>query len=352
MNKSGEPVLDEDGFYSWDDKEMEADGKPEAGGDGDLDVEIVDDRPEEDRVAPRDPARAADASDFADESKDDEADEVLQSRRIKRLRYEWHEERRAKEAADRQREEAIRFAQAIRDENQRLKSLLKNGEKVLVDEVRARTKSDLDQARAQLKRAVEDGDAEKIASAQEALARATYDLRQAESYQYQETGPDETPPQNAGQNQAPQPVQRQAAPVQDDPKLKSWMDKNPWFMRDENMTTYALAVHKKLVEIDGVSPKGDEYYRKIDLEMRRAYPTRFYQDQDGDERSPQGDKGKAEPARKKSSQVVAPAGRTSGGSPKRVQLTASQAQIARRMGLTPKQYAIEMMRIQESERNG
>lgn len=335
--KEEELTLDKDGFYTWG-----TDAEPGSMGEEtgeEIEIEVVDDTPEADRVAPRDPKRAKATDDFADETKDDEADEVLQANRAKRLRYEWNEERRAREAAERQRDEAIRFAEHHRSESEKMRKLVASGEKVLVEEVRARTKADVDQAQAALRAAIEDGDASKIAAAHVALSRATYDVRQAESYRIQE------PP-------AEQPVQRIPQPVQpaQDPELVAWMGRNPWFQRDEKMTERAIKIHEDLVNNRGVSPKGDEYYKKIDAEMRKSFPTRFFQDEEGADTDVE--KGKVEPARKKPSQVVAPVNRTSSVTPKKVTLTASQVQIARRMGLTNKQYAMEVMNIERDQKNG
>lgn len=332
--------LDKDGFYTWG---GDAEPNSMSGEDDEIEIEVVDDTPEEDRVPPRDPKRASETDDFADESKDDEADEVLQANRAKRLRYEWHEERRAKEAAERQRDEAVRFAEHQRAEAEKLRRLVASGERVLVEEVRARTKADVEQAQAALRAAIEEGDANKIAAAHVALSRATYDVRQAESYRIQEQQEPERQPERQPSPQA------QPRPQQQDPKLAAWMSRNPWFTRDQTLTERAMEIHNDLVNNRGVSPEGDEYYKKIDIEMRKSFPTFFREAVDLDEDT---DRGKAGPARRKPSQVVAPVARTGSASPKKVKLTASQVQIAKRMGLTNKQYAMEVMNIERGQNNG
>lgn len=320
-----------------------------------IEVEIVDDRPENDRVEPRDPARSADGADFEDESVDNEVDEILQGKRIKRIRYEFHEERRAREAAERQRDAAIKFAENAREEAKRVKDLLKRGEKVLVDEVRARTKSDVDQAKARYRRALEDGDPDRIVEAQEAISRATFDARQAESYQYAQPEAPE-PDINIREEIVGKPNQRSLnLNPHNDPKLQTWLDRNDWFGKDDALTSQAVAIHTRITTKEGISPTSDEYYKRIDREMRS-----YLSDQsDPDEASGRSrSDGKEEPARKKPSQVVAPAsrsaapaGRVVGNNPNKVRLTSSEADVARRLGLTPQQYAAELVKLEGSQKN-
>ena len=125
-------------------KEMEAaDESP-------VEVEIKDDRPESDRVSGREVS--------ADDNEDDLRDATKSvQKRINKLKYDYHEERRSKEAADRMREEAVRYAQQTNGENQRLRQLLNRGEKVLIDEVRARTQTEVDSAKEKVRQALEEG---------------------------------------------------------------------------------------------------------------------------------------------------------------------------------------------------
>ena len=291
----------------------------------DLDIQVVDDRPEEDQVGPRDAEKS--------EAFDPDA-EIVETggragKRIKQLRYEYHEQRREKEAAHRMKEEAVAYAQSVAQQNNELKNLLQRGEDVLLSEIKARTESELGKARDQYKSAYEDGDSDRVLAAQEALTRSHYDARQAEGYEplAQEIAMQQ--PQVPTQQPAPQQAQ-QAPP---DPKLQDWIGNNPWFGRDSEMTSFAYGVHEKLVRQDGVDPRTPEYYKAIDHRMREVFPGKF-----------EGGMGTEEPvSHSRSSTVVAPARRSSG--PRRqVKLTSTQVALAKRLGLSPEQYAKQLLK--------
>ena len=145
----------------------------------DVEVSVVDDRPEEDQVAPRDDERAKGFD------PDEEIADIggRAGKRIKQLRYEYHEQRRNKEAAERMREEAVGYAQNMAHQNAQLRELLERGEKVLLSEIKARTEADLRKARDGYKSAYEEGDSDAILKAQEELNRSQIDRRAADGYQ-------------------------------------------------------------------------------------------------------------------------------------------------------------------------
>ena len=278
----------------------------------DIEVSILDDRPEEDQVEARDPNR----------SQGDDLDELSGSvnSRIKRLRYEFHEERRSKEAAERMREEAVRYAENIAKENSDLKNILHRGEKVLLSEIKGRADGELDRARTDFKSAYEAGNADELVKAQEAMTRSQYDLSRASEAQPTIPDPALSPP-------APS----RPAPV--DPKLQSWLRENNWFGQDEELTSFAYGVHEKLVKKDGVDPRTDEYYTRINKRMREVFPGKF-----------ENGMGAEEPAASsRASSVVAPANRSS-GKPRQVQLTSTQVARAKRLGITPQQYAQQLLK--------
>ena len=306
-----------------------------------VEIEVVDDRPAEDQVSPRDPDRA---SDF---DPDEEIADVggRAGKRIKQLRYEYHEQRRGKEAAEKMREEAVGYAQNVANQNSQLRELLERGEKVLLSEIKARTESDISKARDRYRAAHEEGDAEALLKAQEELNRSQYDSRAAESYQPLAEEPSiaqqrefqarqQAAQQQAAQQQAAQAAQqRQAPPKEVDPKLRMWLSDNDWFGKDSELTSFAYGVHEKLVKENGLDPRSEEYYSSIDRRMREVFPAKFGVSMGAEEPS----------VNHRTTTVVAPA-RRSVGPPRKVQLTSTQVALAKRLGLAPEQYAKQLLK--------
>lgn len=286
----------------------------------DVEYEIVDDRPSEDRVSERDPSTLED-QDF--DSEIGGVDKKVK-KRISRLRYEYHEQRREKDAANRMRDEAVNQLRSVHGQNQQLRQLLNQGEQVLISEVQARAASEAAKAKEAYKSAYEEGDADAIADAQEEMVRA-----QQESALAQRSQPKAPPVAPPEMQQQPQ----QQPPVQADPRAVDWMNKNSWFGKDEEMTSFAYGLHDKLVRREGVDPRSDEYYARIDKRMREIFPAQFGGGQDGNQ-----------VATPRARQVVSPSTRNSGGNPRTVQLTATQVALAKRLGITPKQYATQLLK--------
>jgi hypothetical protein len=256
-------------------------------------------------------------------------------KRLSQMKKVWHDERRAKEAAAREKEEALKFAQAQYQENQRLKQRLGTGEKAYIQEVTKSANTELAIAKEKLKMAYESGDAEKIAEAQEAMTDAKIRIQQYARFQptlqSQESGVQQTQ-----QAQAPQVP---TAPVID-PKAESWKQKNPWFGVDEEMTALALGLHAKL-ERSGVDLRSDDYYKQIDSTMRKRFPDYFNEvDEDEVPQTRQEEK----PARTKQATVVAPVTRST--APRQVRLTPTQVALAKKLGLSNEQYARELMKLE------
>jgi|TARA_S200002703_G_scaffold28737_1_gene24537 hypothetical protein len=292
----------------------------------DFQIEVVDDRPDEDRVDPREGFDSDGSSDHDEEVRETG---TRAEKRISKLKYEFHEERRAKEAAERMKDEAIRYAEQQRVQNDEMRKVLERGEEVLLSEIRSRTKADIDRARQSYQAAVEDGDSGKILEAQELLNRAQIENYNAETYTPQAEPRSQA--EYAPQGQQHQPPQ--ADPSQD-PKLQSWLSQNNWFGQDDEMTSFAMGVHKKLTEKDGVSPTTDEYYNQIDARMRSVFPGYFGEGSN---------MGEEEPSASPAPSVVAPATRSSNNS-RKVQLTSTQVALAKRLGLTPQQYAKQVIK--------
>jgi len=294
----------------------------ETGDDGEFEIEIEDDTPEDDQGRPR---RAEGDAPTIPEGDDDDDDVKQHSesvqKRIKRLKYEFHEERRGREEATREREAAVSYSKSLQSENERLRKNMTEGEGVLVSQSKARVLSEINAAKREYKEAHEAGDSDKVVDAQEKLTKLLNEQTRIESWK---------PPVVEAQQA---PAQRQPAytPPKPDQKASAWAEKNTWFDNKNPMSRYAMLVHQELVE-DGVDLQSDAYYNAIDREMRKRYPDRF----DGAELE-------VDPPRQASS-VVAPGGRTPPASRTKVVLKQSQIAIAKRLGLTPQQYAAQIMK--------
>jgi hypothetical protein len=284
-------------------KVVEAEAEPE--------IEIVDDTPEEDRN--RKPMETPPKDIPEDELA--KYDESVQ-KRIKHFSKGYHEERRAKEAAEREKEEALRFAKAIAEENKRLKGSVNQGQSALLEQAKRVIQNEVEDAKRLYKEAYESGDSEKLLDAQEALTNAKIRADKVNNFKPTPLQVDETPVQIT-----PQPTK--AAPV--DEKLLAWQDKNQWFGSNKRMTAYALGVHEDLVS-EGIPSGSDEYYKRIDADMRERFSEQFGAEESVD----------AKPQRTKSNNV-APATRST--APKKIVLTQTQVNLAKRLGVPLELYA-------------
>ena len=302
--------------YKFPDEDTEASGEQQSAEleEGDIELEVVDDTPEEDRG--RKPLNR-EVEDVTDEEVAEYSEKV--QKRMKELTHARHDERRAKEAALREKEEAARIAQQLFEENKKLREQYNTTAQLQSTVVQSKAEAELQIARQKLKEAQESYDTDQIIAAQEELAVARYRLEQAKTF---------TPkalqvPQN---DLYVQPTPQQS-PVRVDEKAARWQAQNRWFGADDEMTSLALAVHKKLVD-GGVDPRSEEYYERIDARMREVFPDYFGET-------------KREP--KRPATVVAAPTRTAGK--KKVQLTKTQEALARRLGLTNEQYAKEVLKL-------
>lgn len=291
--------------------------------DDEIEVEVVDDTPEEDRgrVPMAEPPR-----DVTDEELQ-KYDESVRTR-IKKFSKGYHDERRRAEAAEREREAAIQAAAALTARNKELEQNLTKSQEALLVQAKRVVESELEKARTAFKQAHDSGDAEAVLKAQEALNHAQMRADKVNSFK-----PPVAKPATNGVQPAPQVTSAPPpAPVRDE-KALAWQQKNQWFGQDRRMTAYAFAVHSDLVD-GGVDPTSDEYYRKVDGEMRKRFPDAF---------KGSGNAAGAEPPARTSS-VVAPATRTSAASQK-ITLTKSQVDMARRLNVPLKQYAMQVLAL-------
>lgn len=306
--------------------------------DSNVDIEIVDDRPPEDR---RPPAKEAKA-----EAKPDESDDELEGysekvkKRINKLRYQQHEERRQREEAERLREEAIRVAQKYADQSKQYHKIIQEGEQYLVHQIRERASMAVDQAKNSYRQAYEEGNTDKILEAQEALINAQSELKSAD-YQLNEIK--HRPKQAPEEFKAPEPEQPQVhKPPEPSAKALKWSQDNPWFGQEKDMTALAYGVHEKLIRDEGFDPNSDEYFEAIDRTMRSRFPDYFGEGDSGSD-EPSQDEPSSSTSRSPSV-VVAPSSRNNGAKPRKVRLSRTQLALAKRLGLTPEQYANQLIK--------
>jgi hypothetical protein len=292
----------------------------------DFDLEIEDDIPAADRG--KEPLPKEKVEELENDTLEDYSERVKQ--RMAQLKKVWHDERRAKESADRERQEAIKFAQQLANENQKLKTTLSSGEATYIQTLRESLENELSIAKRDYGEAYDSGDRDKIIEAQSKMNDTQLRLAQANNYVTQFKTPLQQPEKDVYIQQNQQSVPKP------DSKALSWQDKNEWFGQDEEMTSLALGLHEKLVR-SGISPTSDEYYRRIDSTMQKRFPE-YFGDATLDEEKP------AE--RTKPSTVVAPATRST--APKKVRLTKTQVALAKKFGLTPEQYARETLKLENA----
>ena len=327
-----EPVIDESQKMSKEDKffgvttEINND-IPEG-----LEVEIVDDIPEEDRR----PRKAEDSSpDVDDDTLDKEIADYSDKagKRIAKIKYEYHEERRAKEAATRESQEAVQRLQTLMSENQRLQAMVAQGGQVLNKQAHNNALWAKQNAQEAFKKAYEEGNADEMTKAQELLSKATLAEQQspnmAASLQQQIA-------QNLPEVQIPQQQQL-------DPDMQEWSSKNPWFMstvpEHKEMTSHAFTIDARLRNnkiLPEENPKA--YYEEVDKAMRKEYPSFFgvsSEEVEILEESP----------KRQPSTVVASATRDSGNKkPSQIRLTQTQVKLARQLGISPEQYANQLLK--------
>jgi hypothetical protein len=320
-------ALDNDEFEFPDEKEVHIVGKDDVKvtADSDIEIDVIDDTPAKDRNRERMP------KEMVEELEKDDLTEYSDGvkKRMQQLTKVYHDERRDKEAAAREKEEAIRFAQAIVEENKRLKASLTSGEQVYIEVAKKSASAEMDMAKRDYREAYDSGDTDKIIDAQQRMNEAQYRLTQTNNYQPQH----KSTLQEDNNHVNIQPERPQVP--RPDSKALSWQDKNSWFGQDEEMTSLALGLHEKLVR-SGVNPTSDDYYITIDKTMRKRFPENFEDDSLDDDVPAQ---------RNRPSNVVASASRST--APKKVHLSKTQLALAKKFGLTPEQYARETIKLEK-----
>jgi len=313
--------------FKFPDEALEEETSTEELASDEVNIEIEDDTPEEDREKKAAPP--------PEEVTDDELasyDEKVQ-KRIKRFTRGYHDERRAKETALRERQAAEEFARNILEENKRLQYQLAQGSEMYIAQAKQVAENELAAAERSYKAAYDDGDSEAMAVAQRKIAQATLQLDRASSMR---------------------PLQVQEKDVQIpqrsnvDTRAEEWRGRNEWFGPNKAMTAFALGLHSELVEERGINPTSDKYYQEIDNTMRKKFPEYFgsYEDDGPPKASEPAYEGTPRRATKYAA-VVAPATRST--PPNRIRLKASQAAIARRLGVSYEEYARQVAKLNRGE---
>jgi hypothetical protein len=279
----------------------------------DFELEIEDDTPEQDRN--RQPLPKEMVQDLEEDELEEYSEKV--KTRLKQMKKVWHDERREKEAALREQQEAVSLAHNLVEENKKLKTRLTEGEKSLIMTATREAELDTQMAERAYKEAYDSGDSDQILEAQKKLNTTSNRLERLKGYR-----PSLQASENSVQNQP-----TQAAAPRLDQKTDSWRKQNTWFGQDEEMTATALGLHQKLEKQYGGQYIGtDEYWNTVNKTMQKRFPEYF-----GDE--------EPEKPQRTAATVVASASRST--APKKIVLKQSQLALARKLGLTPEQYARE-----------
>ena len=246
-------------------------------------------------------------------------------KRIDQLTKRYRDEEKAREEAQGLQEEAVKYAQQIKDENEKLRKSLEDNEGVLLNQAKTRIEAQIAQANANYKTAYEAGDPDELLKAQSELTRLQNEEYRVSNYKApKREEPEPVPTEVPKQEAQPEP----AKPPQ---RALDWADKNTWFMEDKRMTGFAYGVHEELVT-KGVEPNSEQYYSEIDAAMKEAFPNKFEVVAE-----------ESAPPQPQAGNVVAPPSRTS-KKPRKVKLTPTAAALAKRFGLTAEQYAAQLMK--------
>ena len=300
-----------------------------------LDIEIEDDTPVEDRG--RQPIPKELVEKLEQEAELDKYDDEVKSK-LRAAKKVYHDERREKERATREREEAIALAKRAIEENKRLKAQLTEGEKAFASSAKDAAERALQIAQAEYKAAYDAGDGEALAAAQVKMTQAALAVQKAEDFK---------PTLQTEEKEIQLP--KTETPQQLEPRTAEWLAENTWFgsPKHKAMSSYAYGVHEELLDEYGSGFNGTkDYFRRIDKAMRQRFPD-YFKEQDGEEEEVKDvdvEDQKPQQVRTKSAPVVAPASRST--APKKVRLKQSQIEVAKRLGISPEAYAKEFLKLE------
>ena len=293
-------------------KEAQAELDLDLGEEEGPDVEVTVDKPAETADVEADANETNETNETEDEFK---KSENQTQKRINRLTKKMRE-------AEKNADEALRFAKQKEQENQQLAQKLNQMDTSYVDQYSSRVESDMAQTEAALRNAMEIGDTEAAVAAQRKMTQLAVEAdRASQAKAANEKRQKQAPAPSMAQQTAPQ------APARPDPKAESWAQRNDWFGEDSAMTYAAFGIHKELVEQEGIDPKSDEYYDSLDRRMKEEFPHKFKEGSQS----------------KRPAQTVASVNRSSGNSGRssgtKVRLTQRQVAMAKKLGVSLEQYA-------------
>jgi len=300
--------------FKFPDEKQEKEVDFEIEGEGDFKIEVEDDTPAEDRG--REPMPKEIVEKLEQDELESYSDDVRQ--KFKQYKKVWHDERRAKEAAYREQQEAITAAQRLLEENKRMKAMINNGQEEYIAAVKNSTNMQLEMAKKAYREAYDSGDTDKLLEAQELMTKSTLQMDRVNNFQLPALQEQQFEVQTQQQTQRP------------DNKALAWQERNAWFGQDEEMTAAALGLHEKLKR-NGVVVGSDEYYSVLDKTMRKRFSENF-------------DSSDAEAPPRKNPNVVAPATRST--SSKKIRLSTSQMNTIKKLGITPEQYVREVLKLE------
>ena len=304
--------------------DRDAEGKPEAkkkDDDDDIDIEVVDDTPKKDRG--RKPSTPPE--ELTDEELENYSEKV--KKRLQHFSKGYHDQRRAAEQAAREKAELEAMAARLVEENKKLKGTVGQNQQAMLEQAKKMAERELEEAKAKFKQAYDAGESDAVVAAQEELTTAKLKSERVNNLKLPALQESESEVQT-----------QTTAPAVDD-RAVEWQKANTWFGPDDEMTSFALGLHQKLVK-QGINPRSDEYYEKIDARMRQVFPDAF---DDVEEDEPE----ETKPRRK--TNVVAPATRST--APKKIVLTQTQVALAKRLGVPLEEYA-KQVAMEMRKQNG
>lgn len=310
--------------------EVKDQGKPV-----DTDVEIIidDDTPPDDRNVTPMPEDKVKALEAATDEEEENLPPKSQKERLQQYKKVWNDERRAKEAADRERQAAIDLARKVIEENKQLKEKYSAGEKTYIETAQNAAENKVALAKRAYKEALDSGEADRVVEAQAALNEAQFEAQQAKNFRPSALQDNENEVQL-------QQVEQQKPRVE--AKTQQWLDSNPWYGSKKAMSNFAVGIHEELVDEYGATIVGtDQYFKRIDQTMRKKFPEYFETVEDSSEAEP---KENQTSQKTKPSTVVAPATRST--SSKQVRLKTTQMALIKKLGITPEQYSREFLKME------
>ena len=322
------PEFEKTEFVFPDEKEeleskQEQEVKVEAKEADEPEIEIVDDTPEELKGK----SKEADVP-AASEEELEKINSERVVKRIQQLNRGLNYERDRAAALEREKEEAFNLAKAMIEENKKLKGSLNQGQTALVEQAKKAVDLELATAKKKFKEAYDSGDSDALAEAQEEIMAAKIKSDRINNFKPRALQEEETEVKIPQQQAEPQPVAR-------DTKALGWQQRNQWFGQDDEMTSFALGLHQKLVK-SGVDPRSDEYYEKIDSRMKQVFPDQFAEEGESED---------VEEPRQKKANVVAPVTRST--SAKKVTLTQTQVALAKKLGVPLELYAKQIAEMRK-----